>query len=41
LDKEALAAMIKKTSQIGVPVFDIDGTIVIGFDRDKLEDLLK
>jgi glutaredoxin 3 len=41
VDKHALAAMIEKTSQIGVPVFDVDGTVIVGFDRDKLEELLK
>lgn len=32
--------MIEKSSQIGVPVIDIDGTVTIGFDREKLEKLL-
>ncbi len=32
--------MIQKTGQMGVPVIDIDGKIVIGFDQPKLKELL-
>lgn len=32
--------MIEKTGQFGVPVIDIDGKIVIGFDRPKIDQLL-
>jgi glutaredoxin 3 len=32
--------MIRKSGQRGVPVIDIDGTIVVGFDREQLETLL-
>jgi len=32
--------MVKKTGQMGVPVFDIEGTIIIGFDRDKIKQAL-
>ncbi len=28
--------MIKKSGQMGVPVVDIDGEIIIGFDREKI-----
>lgn len=28
--------MIKKSGQMGVPVVDIDGEIVIGFDKEKI-----
>lgn len=28
--------MIKKSGQMGVPVFDIDGTIIVGFDKKKI-----
>lgn len=28
--------MIKKSGQMGVPVTDIDGTIIVGFDKPKL-----
>ena len=32
--------MIEKTGQFGVPVIDIDGKIVIGFDKPKIDQLL-
>ncbi|OGN00740.1 MAG: NrdH-redoxin [Candidatus Yanofskybacteria bacterium RIFCSPLOWO2_02_FULL_43_10] len=32
--------MIEKTGQFGVPVIDIDGKIIIGFDRTKINELL-
>jgi glutaredoxin 3 len=32
--------MIKKSGQRGVPVIDIDGNIVIGFDRERIDELL-
>jgi len=32
--------MIEKTGQFGVPVVDINGKIVIGFDRPKINELL-
>jgi glutaredoxin 3 len=37
---KAREEMINKTGQMGVPVTDIDGQIVIGFDRGKLRQLL-
>ncbi|TSC91825.1 MAG: glutaredoxin-like protein [Parcubacteria group bacterium Licking1014_17] len=39
-DKEKQKELVDKTQQIGVPVFDIGGKLVIGFDRDKVEELL-
>lgn len=33
--------MIQKSGQMGVPVIDIDGQVVIGFDQKKLKELLK
>ena len=32
--------MIEKTGQFGVPVIEIDGKIVVGFDRTKINELL-
>ena len=32
--------MIKKSGQYGVPVVEIDGKIVIGFDKEKIIKLL-
>ncbi len=33
--------MIEKSGQMGVPVTDIDGQIVIGFNKEKIKKLLK
>ena len=40
-DQKAAKEMVKKSGQTGVPVIDIDGKIVVGFDEDKLRILLK
>lgn len=40
-DKVAQDEMIKKSGQMGVPVAEIDGQIVIGFDQEKIKKLLK
>jgi len=40
-DERARNEMVEKSGQMGVPVVDIDGQIVIGFDREKIKDLLK
>ena len=40
-DKEAAKEMIEKSGQMGVPVLDIDGEIVIGFDKKRIVELLK
>lgn len=39
-DKVALEEMLAKSQQLGVPVIDIDGTIVVGFDQPWLAQLL-
>ncbi len=39
-DEEALADMVKKSGQMGVPVIDIDGTIIVGFDRGAIDHVL-
>ena len=28
---------IQKSGQMGIPVIDIDGTIIVGFDRPKID----
>jgi len=40
-DREAAEEMIKKSGQMGVPVADINGEIVVGFDKEKIKSLLK
>ena len=32
--------MIQKSHQMGVPVIDIDGKVVVGFDKTKIKALL-
>ncbi|NLM11206.1 MAG: NrdH-redoxin [Clostridiaceae bacterium] len=32
--------MIQKSGQRGVPVIDIDGNIIIGFDRSRIDELI-
>jgi len=39
-DQEAQQAMVQKSGQMAVPVIDVGGEIVIGFDKDKLSELL-
>jgi len=35
-----LQEMVQKSGQMGVPVIEIDGQIVVGFDREKILKLL-
>ncbi len=39
--KGAAEEAFKKSGQAGVPVTDIDGKVVIGYDVDELKKLLK
>jgi glutaredoxin len=39
-DEKAQEEMIEKSGQMGVPVVEINGQIVIGFDREKICNLL-
>ncbi|MDO8600836.1 MAG: glutaredoxin domain-containing protein [bacterium] len=40
-DAVARDEMVQKSGQLGVPVIDIDGNIVVGFDQQKLSELLR
>lgn len=35
-DQLAADEMMAKTGQMGVPVLDIDGEIIIGFDKERI-----
>jgi len=35
-DKKAAFEMFQKSGQMGVPVLDVNGTIIVGFDRMAL-----
>ena len=37
---EKAQEMIKKSGQMGVPVIEIDSEIVVGFDKDKIKEVL-
>ena len=37
---EKAQEMIKKSGQMGVPVLEIDGKIIVGFDKDKIKEAL-
>ncbi|MDP2908940.1 MAG: glutaredoxin domain-containing protein [Nanoarchaeota archaeon] len=39
-NQEAANEMVDKSGQMGVPVTEIDGKIVVGFDKEKLKKLL-
>lgn len=39
-DEQARDEMVEKSGQLGVPVIDVKGNIVIGFDEKKLAELL-
>ena len=41
VDQEKAKEMTDKTGQMGVPVIDIDGVVIIGFDQAKIEATLK
>ena len=40
-DKKSLDEMIEKSGQMGVPVIEIDGEIITGFDKEKICKKLK
>lgn len=40
-DPDGLKEMEEKSGQRGVPVLDINGTIIVGFDRDAIKAALK
>jgi glutaredoxin len=39
-NEQLLQEMIDRSGQMGVPVLDIDGQIVVGFNRNKIMELL-
>ena len=40
-DEKALQEMMKKTGQSGVPQIEINGRMIVGFDKEALEEELK
>lgn len=39
-DQAAVDEMVQKSGQMGVPVIDIDGSIIVGFDEQALRQIL-
>ena len=39
-DMKAREEMVQKSNQLGVPVIDIDGKILVGFDEEELKRVL-
>jgi len=39
-DRKAAEELIRKSGQMGVPVIEIDKEIIVGFDRQRLKELL-
>ena len=40
VDIQAAREMVKISGQMGVPVLSIDGNVVVGFDKNKIDELL-
>lgn len=40
-NEKELQEMIRISNQMGVPVVDIDGEVVVGFDKVKIDKILK
>lgn len=40
-DRAFAEEAVSKSKQMGIPVLDINGTIIVGFDRPKIDDALK
>ena len=40
-DPQFLNESVQKSGQMGIPVIDIDGTIIVGFNRPAIDEALK
>ncbi|HUC95566.1 MAG TPA: glutaredoxin domain-containing protein [Candidatus Saccharimonadia bacterium] len=40
-DPKAAEESVKKSNQMGIPVIDIGDTIIVGFDKPKIDSALK
>ena len=40
VDHEKAEEMISKSGQMGVPVLDIEGEIIVGFDKERIKQSL-
>jgi glutaredoxin 3 len=39
-DEAMVEEMVAKSGQMGVPVIDIDGQMIVGFDKDRIAEIL-
>ena len=39
-DLKAREEMVSKSGQMGVPVIDVEGEMIVGFDKERLSELL-
>ena len=39
-NQQAAEEMVVKSGQMGVPVLDIDGEIIVGFDKERIKEAL-
>jgi len=39
-NQQTVEEMVAKTGQMGVPVLDIDGDIIVGFDKERIKEAL-
>ena len=40
-NRDAAMEMIQKSGQRGVPVIEIDGNIIVGFDQGRIDSLIR
>jgi glutaredoxin-like YruB-family protein len=40
-DNDAIQKMVKLSGQMGVPVIDINGQIIVGWNKNALEEVIK
>ncbi len=40
-DPDKIREMIDKSGQMSTPVIDIEGEIIVGFDKEKIDNILK
>jgi glutaredoxin-like YruB-family protein len=40
INQTAVEEMVRKSGQMGVPLLDIDGELIVGFDKEKIKQTL-
>lgn len=39
-DQDKVQELVEKSGQMGVPVIDVEGEIIVGFDKEKIDGAL-